>query len=118
MRMKTKMTLWTLVAITVLCSCNTDVNQRQYSASEIAYDSEIFNQPPVDNVKIQTERKVIKEGEIIFETSDLKKTESLVADMVSTMGGYIANDNITRNYWIKYPKAPISLTLRQSLSST
>jgi len=92
--MKLRTTIWTLLAIVVLCSCNTGSTSREFAAAEIALDTEINNQSNPAKVETQIERKIIKEGEISFETSNLKETESLITRSVTEMGGYVANDNV------------------------
>lgn len=95
--MKLKITIWTLLAILALYSCNTSANKRENSARAIVVNNEINSQPKVEKVETPIERKIIKEGEISFETANLKETESLITKTVTEMGGYIANDNVFSN---------------------
>jgi hypothetical protein len=95
--MKLKVTILTLLTILVLYSCNTGSDKRDFSLMEVAVDNEISSQPDIEKVEAQIERKIIKEGEISFETSNLKETESLITRSVNEMGGYVANDNIFDN---------------------
>lgn len=67
--MKIKTTILTLLAILVFYSCNTSATKRDFSLMEVALDSEINSQPDIEKVETQIERKIIKEGEISFETS-------------------------------------------------
>lgn len=92
--MKLKTTIWTLLAILVLYSCNSGSNKRAYAAMEVPAPYDAGSQAEIGKVETQFERKIIKEGEISFETSNLKETESLITGSVSEMGGYVANDNI------------------------
>ncbi len=92
--MKLNMTIWTLVTGIVLLSCNTGGNQRDFSAAEVAPVNEAALQSKGERVASPVERKIIKEGEISFETANLKETESLITSTVNEMGGYIANDNV------------------------
>ena len=44
--------------------------------------------------KVETiERKLIKQGNIRFETADVNKTKSLIVQTVQELNGYISNDN-------------------------
>jgi hypothetical protein len=95
--MKLKMTIWTLLAIMALYSCNSISNKRETSARAIVLNDEMSNQSKVENVETPIERKIIKEGEIAFETTTLYETESLITKTVNEMGGYIANDNVFSN---------------------
>lgn len=92
--MKLKPTIWTLLVILVLYSCNTDSNKSAYASMELPAPDESNSQPEIEKVETRFERKIIKEGEISFESSNLKETESLITSSVSEMGGYVANDNI------------------------
>ena len=96
--MKLKVTLRTLVIILLLYSCKTGVNQKEYAlADEALGNNPAYN--PISNDKIETpvERKIIKQGEIRFETRNVKETESLISKSVSELDGYISNDNIFTN---------------------
>jgi hypothetical protein len=95
--MKLKINIWTLLAILALYSCNTSANKRENLAREVVLNDETSNQTKVEKVEIPIERKIIKEGEITFETANLKETESLITRTVNEMGGYIASDNVFDN---------------------
>jgi hypothetical protein len=92
--MKVKMTFWTLLTILALYSCNTGANKREFLSTEAAVTNETNDQLKVEKVGTQIERKIIKEGEISFETANLKETESLITKTVNEMGGYVASDNV------------------------
>jgi predicted nucleic acid-binding Zn-ribbon protein len=51
--------------------------------------------PPKSN---QFERKLIKTGNLNFETQDLSKTKSTIEGLVKSFNGYIANDNEYKSY--------------------
>lgn len=95
--MKLKMTIWTLFVILAFYSCNTSANKREFLSTEVALNNETNDQSKVEKVETQIERKIIKEGEISFETANLKETESLITKTVNEMGGYVANDNVFSN---------------------
>lgn len=95
--MKLKTTIWIFLAIFVLYSCSTSGNKREFLSTEVAINDETSNQSKVEKVESQTDRKIIKEGEISFETANLKETESLITNTVNEMGGYVANDNVYSN---------------------
>jgi len=95
--MKLKMTIWTLLAILVLSSCYSKENKRETSARAIVLNNESADQSKAEKVESPIERKIIKEGEISFETATLNETELLITRTVNEMGGYIANDNVFSN---------------------
>lgn len=92
--MNLKMINWVLLLIFAFYSCNTSGNKREFISTEVAMNNETFEQPKVEKVEPLIERKIIKEGEISFETGDLNETESLITRTVNEMGGYVANDNV------------------------
>jgi hypothetical protein len=46
------------------------------------------------NISTPVDRKIIKDGYISFETTDLEKTKEFITQKVSTLKGYISNDKI------------------------
>jgi hypothetical protein len=97
MNMKFKITTWTLLLIMALYSCNTGASKSDTSARASADNFEIPGQTKETKPEISLERKIIKEGEIAFQTSNLNETESLIKKTVNEMGGYIAEDNVFSN---------------------
>ena len=53
-----------------------------------------FEDSEQDRIDTPAERKVIKQGNIRFETSDLNKTESFLKSILDAIGGYIVNDHV------------------------
>lgn len=94
MSMKLSMILWALLAVLGLSSCNAGSNQRKNSAMAVETNNETYSQPQMEKAEFTIERKIIKEGEISFETASLKNTESLITKIMKEAGGYTASDNI------------------------
>lgn len=95
--MKKKIVLWILVSLLLICSCNRPGNFREVSPEAT------FSQPVNDLVReekpnvdagIPVERKIIREGELRFETKDSEETKNLISRAVSDFKGYISNDNV------------------------
>ncbi len=95
--MKNKMIIWTLLAFMVIYSCSSSANKSETSARAVEGNYETSNQTKVEKIETPMERKIIKEGEITFETTNLNETESLITLTVNEMGGYIAIDNVFSN---------------------
>lgn len=57
------------------------------------YDKAATNDPETDIVVY--ERKLTKNGSIRFETSNLNKTKQLITNAVTSLNGYVSNDNIS-----------------------
>ena len=81
----------TLVA-TLICSCSSKDNSAEYSVLE-ASGSEVPVTRQKENLEITEQRKLIKEGDIIFETNDLNRTRSIINEATENLNGYISNDN-------------------------
>ncbi|HSL87999.1 MAG TPA: DUF4349 domain-containing protein [Ignavibacteriaceae bacterium] len=47
-----------------------------------------------DNVSAGFDRKIIKEGNIRFETSSVKETQSFIKQTLQALGGYIGDENV------------------------
>lgn len=62
--------------------------------SEPPTESSTSREKTIDKTETQIERKVIKEGEINFETSNILKTKTLIAKTVQELNGYISKDNV------------------------
>ncbi len=92
--MKHTLTILTVFAILSFFSCSTKNNYK-----EVAGDVDLGFQPTEkqatnDKVEIPIERKIIKKGEISFETADVKVTKALIVKAVDEFQGYISKDNI------------------------
>lgn len=85
--------------ILFLSACS---NQKNYSTTGADNMSEVMSAPegagaePKASVKI-TDRKIIKNGNIQFETNDIAATRKQVIKIVSDVKGYVSQDNTT-NY--------------------
>ena len=82
----------------MICSC-ANKQEAAYNASaytemamKVEDESLQIDEREVDKVET-IERKIIKEGEIKFKTTDVNKTKSLIEQTVQKLNGYIANDN-------------------------
>jgi hypothetical protein len=91
-----KKTLTVLAIATLVCisSCKSAGDYKELAAnvSEQSQVSEV--QSKNDKVETPNERKLIKQGEISFQTADVNETKSLISNIVEGLEGYIAKDNI------------------------
>jgi len=53
------------------------------------------------NIEVVSERKLIKEGQLEFETKDLNKTRKQILEFAQKNGAYVASDNESSNYYRK-----------------
>lgn len=95
--MKNYFNILTLLVALAFCSCGSKQNFKQVSTGE---ESVALNEPPPidqltsNKIETVTERKIIKEGEISFETKDVNETKSSIAKTVQELNGYIAKDEV------------------------
>lgn len=83
-----KKTLTLLILITFFgCGQNAhDMNVAKMEAKSA------MSPPAADNAAVSVERKLIKEGEIEFETEDINSSRQLVLKAINHFGGYVATD--------------------------
>jgi len=130
--------IWVLLLSVMVCSCSSKESGWEYNhnknsgygggsgyekydevACEEADDDIIQDVPTVANKKSEVvERKLIKEGEIEFETTDAKQTREKIANIVSDCQGYISKDRTSSytykmeyNISIRVPAAKFDLLL-------
>ncbi|MCO5945557.1 DUF4349 domain-containing protein [Mucilaginibacter flavidus] len=53
--------------------------------------------PPATNNTTEVSKKIIKEGDINFETNDTKQTRNSIFNALSKLGGYISDENETNS---------------------
>lgn len=90
--MKQSITIWALLTVLTFYSCGSKENYSKVAGSA-ELNGPAKNQLTAEKVENITERKVIKEGEISFETEDVNTTKSLVTKAVQELNGYIAKDD-------------------------
>lgn len=103
--------LWLAV---VLTACKNDGPAGQDKVMEVALappppsSEPLVNKPAVDAMKfpppaedIAVEKKIIKEGDITFETGDLKNTRNKIIDTLKKLGGYVDEEREDNNTYAK-----------------
>jgi len=97
MTMKKEMTILTVLAVLIICSCNTKKQEYRNTPASVEYEAIAISSQT--NGQISTERfepedrKIIKHAEIEFETEDVNKTKSLIVQTVQELDGYISSDD-------------------------
>lgn len=93
--MKRVITILTVLAVLSICSCNgSKSSEYAYTCmTDIAEASWQSDEQKTDNLESTTERKIVKRGNIRFQTADINKTKSLISQTVQELNGYISNDN-------------------------
>ena len=116
--MKEKMTILTVWNVLTICSCN----QKEIMDSDGAY---LRTAPSLESIEQATDglepvdRKIIKEGDIEFETPDVNQTKALLVQAVQELNGYFTTDNayvndetIEHRVTIRMPAEKFDLLLR------
>lgn len=94
MRMRKAITVLTVLAVFMVCSCS-NANKEYAMSADLAMEESSLQAEDQKSQQVETvERKVIKQGDIKFETTDIDKTKSLVIQTVQKLDGYIAKDNV------------------------
>lgn len=92
--MKYTLTFLTVLTMLILHSCKQADNYKEVSGDVTQELQATEQQVADDKIETTSERKIIKQGEICFETSDVKETKSYIIKIVEELGGYISKDNI------------------------
>ena len=91
------------LAVLTIASCgSTDLD---YPASRENFNSSPYSAPasssPAEQAELQQpenagtiDRKIIKKGDIRFETADVNQTKSLIVQAVRELNGYLSKDNV------------------------
>lgn len=90
---KTLIRLFSIIILLILASCNSGENQPNTNTNMVSSDKRMESLSPVGDQPFPVERKIIKEGNIRFETEDVSKTQNEIRKIVSEFGGYIGNEN-------------------------
>jgi len=88
------MTILTAVAVLTVCSCSQMTQEIGIESVDFAEEESALqeNNQQADNVET-IGRKIIKQGDIRFKTTDVNKTKSLISQNVQELNGYISKDN-------------------------
>ncbi len=97
--MKNPLKLASLLLLATACSCGNDYSPAPYAETAMMQEEALDTRSdtPVNPQDAVLERKIIKEGEISFETSNAKKTREMIQRAVTENNGYLADDNAS-NY--------------------
>lgn len=83
-----------LLLIITIAGCGNSGNQQSDSINEsslkVAFDEA---SPDPQNTNVSIERKLIKNGDLLFETSDVKETKKTVEHICKELKAYISNES-------------------------
>lgn len=77
-----------------LYSCGQNPNFSEVPSDTIMEQTLEKVEDEIPEEKIAVDRKVIKEGDISFGTSNAKETRALISKSISEFKGYISSDNV------------------------
>ena len=94
--MKRILVVFAILTSFAFCSCGTSSKEYRGTSADIASkEVQKVEQKETEKVDNTLERKIIKEGEISFETSNISETKTLIVKTVNELNGYISKDNVT-----------------------
>ena len=93
--MKKIMTILTVLTALAICSCSPQMQADNLSeAVLLTEESSVVYEKDQQSDKIETAgRKIIKRGNISFQTADVNQTKSFIALVVQGLNGYLTKDN-------------------------
>lgn len=122
--MKSYITFGTILIIFLSCSCKQSGEYKEVSGDASTNQKAIKKDNKEKDVEIK-DRKLIKKGDIKFETSNVKNTKSYISDIVKEIGGYIAKDKIideknriTHELVIRVPADKFDILLKKIAENT
>lgn len=112
-----------LLAIIAIAGCanqsdNEPALRSEKSASVASFDTQ--TPQPTETSAVAVERKLIKNGDLLFETSDITKTKASIESICKTLNAYTANesqnnyeDRIQYNQTIRVPAEQFNVLLQE-----
>jgi len=91
--MKIRITVLLFIGFLTIYSCGTNEKSRKITAFVQPPDESSANLQPPEKIEIQDLRKIIREGEITFETADVNETKSLITKTTMELNGYITKES-------------------------
>lgn len=92
--MKQTFRLLILLFLVIIYSCQSNQEQAEVAA-DVAFEKSLNeDKAETSQDKPAIERKIIKEGEITFETSNSTETKEIISKSVAEFKGYISKDNV------------------------
>ncbi len=82
-----------------------DYDKKEKEESKSDDEQSLTTQKP--GTPVTTERKIIKNGEINIEVSDLKKAEKELSDLIKKTNGHIASSNLNEGYLTVTARIPV-----------
>ena len=83
----------TALTILIFCSCSSK-SDREFYAPSADYELAELKEEAIPEKVETAERKLIKEGDISFKTTDLNETKTLIMKSVQELNGYITKENV------------------------
>jgi hypothetical protein len=100
MSIKSIITILTALTVLTTCSCSgkKQESEWEYNSAKtfdalVMEESSLQTNEPISDKVETVDRKIIKEGEIKFKTTDVNKTKSLIVQTLRESNGYISKDN-------------------------
>lgn len=89
--MKRIITILSATTFLLICSCG-DNSRNTAPVSGMAAEKSFESDASSEEIKIPADRKIIREGDLTFETSDIKKTKNIIIKVTRELDGYITKE--------------------------
>ena len=92
-----------LLSMIYMCSSNSSSDE-SYATTDVAFEEELVQAEMADNINVEAnvQQKIIKTGNLRFETQDLAKTRAQILTAVEATNGYVENERTGKNYSSTY----------------
>ncbi|MCC4212213.1 DUF4349 domain-containing protein [Leeuwenhoekiella parthenopeia] len=84
--------------LSMIYMCSSGSSDESYAAADAAYEEEMAQPELADDVEADVEQKIIKTGNLRFETQDLAETRAQILKAVNTTKGYVENERTGKDY--------------------
>jgi hypothetical protein len=91
--MKNRITILLFLVSLAIYSCGSNERSRKIADFIPSQGESSTNLQPPEKIEIQEVRKIIREGDITFETSDVNETKSLITKATLELNGYITKES-------------------------
>ena len=100
-----KKLIYAFVLLAALSACGNSGKKEKVKVMDVALAPPADADAKMSKAKLsepgdkqpETSKKILKEGEITFETANVKQTRDLIYKSLTKLGGYIAEENQSNN---------------------
>ena len=96
--------------LTMIYMCSSGSSEENYKTADAAFESNVLEeQAIVEGTEVETQQKLIKTGNLRFETQDLAKTHAQILKAVEATNAYIQNERSGKDYQGSYQELQLRI---------